>query len=65
MSKSLYVAVDVGCIECGEETTVIGIYESKERAEAVLAKAREEQEKNWNGQHVFECHEVAGITQGE
>ena len=65
MSKTLYVAVDVGCIECGESTSVLGIYTSKDRCEAVLEEARIAQEKDWSGQHSFECHEVAGITQGE
>ena len=29
--KKLYVAVDIGCIECGEETNVLGIFTNKNK----------------------------------
>lgn len=54
----IYVAVDIGCIECHEPTTVIGLFRDKAAALAALAKAQAEQESNWTGQHSFELFEV-------
>lgn len=31
---NLWAVVDVGCIECGEATTVVGVYDSVASAEA-------------------------------
>jgi hypothetical protein len=36
-----YVLVDVGCIECGEDTEVVGIFDSFEDARAILEKRLE------------------------
>lgn len=57
----LFVAVDIGCIECGEESAVLGVFTTEEKAEAVLNDHRIRQNKNWRGQHSFECFEVDGI----
>ena len=29
-----YIVVDIGCIECGEPTNILGVYKTKEEAEA-------------------------------
>ena len=55
--KVVFVAVDIGCIECGEDSNVLGIFATKEQADKVCDKAREEQLKNWRGQHIFEVFE--------
>lgn len=60
MSK-LFVAVDVGCIECGEESAVIGVFTTEEKATTVLDEHRKRQCKKWRGQHSFECFEIDGI----
>ena len=57
----LFVAVDIGCIECGEESAVLGVFTSKEKADEVLYEHHERQHENWFGQHSFECFEVDGI----
>ncbi len=54
----VYVAVDVGCIECGEETRIIGIYAKREDAQSALDKAQIEQKAKWTGEHSFEVHEI-------
>ena len=41
MSDKLYVAVDIGCIECGEESAVLGVFTDK-------AKAREVLDEHWD-----------------
>lgn len=53
-----YVVVDIGCIECGEPSSVLGIFTDKEKAIEISKKCEEYQEKNWIGQHYFEIYEV-------
>ena len=53
-----YVVVDIGCIECGEPSGVLGIFTNEEEAEKVAEKYAEIQSNNWSGQHHFEIFEV-------
>jgi len=34
----MYLVIDVGCLECDEETYVVGVFEDKEQAEDVFIK---------------------------
>jgi hypothetical protein len=57
----LYVAVDIGCLECGEGSAVLGVFTTEERAQAVCDDHAERQAKGWRGQHdfaVFPIHEI-------
>lgn len=56
-----YVAVDIGCIECGENSHVLGIFTDKKEAEKVC-DIHEEQSKNCIGQHNFEVYEIKEIN---
>lgn len=58
---TLYVAVDIGCIECGEPSHVLGVFTTAERAQAVANCAHEEQARNWHGQHFFKVFEVPDV----
>ena len=58
-----YVAVDIGCIECGEDSAVLGIFTSLEVANTVCNDHGERQAKSWHGQHCFEVYEVEKIDQ--
>lgn len=49
-----YVAVDIGCIECGENSNVLGIFTDEERAKVVCTEHEERQKKNWRGEHLYE-----------
>lgn len=53
-----YIAVDIGCIECGENSSVLGIFTNKEQALEILKKCEEYQKEHWEGQHSFELFEV-------
>jgi len=59
----IYVAVDIGCIECGESSAVLGLFTDKIKAQAVLDAAEKEQAANWHGQHSFELFEQATIQE--
>ena len=58
-----YVAVDTGCIECGENTSVLGVFTNKTVAEEVIKEHEERQQKKWHGQHCFEVFEVKAIDE--
>lgn len=59
----LFVAVDIGCIECGEQSSVLGVFDNEEAAELVRDKAQKKQSKEWKGQHDFQVFEVPGLNQ--
>lgn len=47
MSK-VFVVVDTGCIECGVETLVLGVFKTKQKAVAVR-DAQVAKFNNWRG----------------
>lgn len=53
-----YVALDIGCIECGEPSHVLGIFNDPVDAGLVCVKAEKLQAKNWMGQHEFYVEEI-------
>jgi len=34
----MYLVIDIGCLECEEETFVVGVFEDKDQAESVFDK---------------------------
>jgi hypothetical protein len=58
---SKFLTFDIGCIECGESSDVVGIYETREQAEQAQ-RARAEGDSNGNyfsgGQHRVEVFEL-------
>lgn len=48
-----YLAFDVGCIECGEPSGIVGIYDTEEEAVEANKRAWQKQTANWDGQHAF------------
>lgn len=53
-----YVAVDIGCIHCGEDSAVLGIFSKKEKADAVCLEHADRQVKHWCGEHRFQVFEI-------
>ena len=64
METTLYVAVDIGCLECGQSSDLLGLFDTKESAEAACEKAAKEQRKKWTGEHSFEVFEWNGVNHG-
>lgn len=58
-----YVAVDIGCIECGEPSNVIGIFTNKEQAKAICEEYKRRYDEHHSGQHEFEIFEVPKINE--
>ena len=42
----MYIVMDIGCLECGVSTEVVGVFDTREAAEAAR-DARTEETKNW------------------
>jgi hypothetical protein len=53
-----YLAFDIGCIECGEESGVVGTYDTEAGAEHAADAAEIAQEKDWGGQHHFVVYDL-------
>ena len=54
-----WLAFDIGCIECGEDSAVIGVYDTEDEAQTAAAAAAELQAANWTGQHQFVVCDLA------
>lgn len=63
VKTTLYVAVDIGCIECGEKSNVIGIFTSEEQAQKICSEYEKRQRKHWSGDHYFEVFSISGIDE--
>lgn len=57
-----YVVVDIGCIECGESTNILGIFENEAKAGEILKDHEERQKEKWSGQHAFEIFEIEELN---
>jgi hypothetical protein len=61
-TNMLYVAVDIGCIECGEPSAVFGVFDSEEAAQAAC-DAQREIDNGWRGgQHSYDVFAVAEMN---
>lgn len=48
-----YMVFDVGCIECGEGSEIVGLYKTLTTAKTARTKAEAKQKEDWHGQHEF------------
>ena len=53
-----FLAFDIGCIECGEPSAVVGVFKTKAGAKNAADRAREQQGEEWSGQHEFVVYEI-------
>ena len=51
-------AFDLGCIECGQPSAVLGVFMSRDEANLAAEHAKRVQRENWLGQHYFEVYEI-------
>ncbi len=51
----LFIVIDIGCIECGESTKVLGVYENQ--TDAMKAHGMTYKSYFAGGQHCLEIHE--------
>jgi hypothetical protein len=65
-TKKLYIVVNIGCIECGVSSNIVGIFDDKELADTIADKLCSTMGWRDNGQNdyeVFEMPEVNTITE--
>jgi hypothetical protein len=65
MSK-LFIVLDIGCLECGEESHVVAIYPSEEEAKESVDRYYEKmggEEYTRNRVHSIEVHSFIGAGQ--
>jgi hypothetical protein len=55
---SRYIAMDIGCIECGEPSGIVGVFDDEVEATAACNLATEKQAEDWHGQHHFEVFDI-------
>lgn len=53
-----YIALDIGCIECGEASHVLGIFNDSVAAALTCMKAGKLQAENWEGEHEFYVEKI-------
>jgi len=66
-----WILVDIGCIECGEESKVVGLFNSKEESErywdeeytSKVTKGNSWGRREWSGQHHPHIEEIEVPTQ--
>ena len=59
--RLLFVAVDIGCLECHEPSAVLGVFTSRVPAEAACKEADGRHQDNWGGQHDYAVFCVPGL----
>ena len=53
-----YVVVNIGCIECGVSSNIVGVFENKEKAELIAEKCDNKFSFREGGQNSFEVFEL-------
>ena len=56
-----WVAVDIGCLECGESSNVLGIFTDESKAIIACDEAAEIQRKDWHGEHYFDVWHITEL----
>lgn len=58
----MYLVFDIGCIECGESSNVVGVYDTRVEADIVAEDWVSEDDywgrPEWGGQHSVEVFEL-------
>ncbi len=49
-----YIVVNIGCIECGVSSNIVGIFDSKDRADTIAAQLDDTHAWREGGQNSFQ-----------
>ena len=58
---TLYIVVDVGCIECGSSTNIVGVYNDIDEANRIANKCEGAMRWHDGGEHRYEVFEVPSV----
>lgn len=55
-----YIVVDIGCIECGVSSNLVGIFTEKDKADNIANRLNKSKEATWlyGGQHNYVVFET-------
>ena len=56
-----YVVVNIGCIECGVSSNIVGVFDNKDKAELIANKCDDKFSWREGGQNSFEVFELPEI----
>ena len=57
-----YIVVNIGCIECGVSSNIVGVFDDKDRADTVVAICNEIYDWREGGQNSFEVFEMPELN---
>ena len=57
-----YIVVNIGCIECGVTTNIVGVFDTKEKAESIVAQCYEKYDWREGGENEFEIFEMPELN---
>ena len=53
-----YIVINIGCIECGVSSNVVGVFADKAKADAVASACGDKYDWRQGGQNTFEVFEL-------
>lgn len=56
-----YIVINIGCLECGVTSDIVGVFTDKERAYEVAGKCQEKYDWREGGQNAFEVFSFTDI----
>jgi hypothetical protein len=57
-----YIVVNIGCIECGVSSNIVGVFDNKEKAELITNKCINDYSWREGGQNNFQMFEMPKIN---
>ncbi len=54
-----WMVFNIGCIECGVSSNIVGIYPTKEQADIIASKLNEKGEWRRRGQNYYEVYSLS------
>lgn len=54
----MWIVVDIGCIECGESSDLVGIFSTEEKANSVCSQLNNSRATFTRSQHEFDVFEL-------
>lgn len=61
----MWILVNIGCIECGVSTNIVGVFDNKERAESMAEALHANKEMSWRegGQNHYEVFPMPVVNE--
>jgi len=57
-----YIVVDIGCLECGVPSDIVGVFDDKEKANKIVTEFNKIFGKYEGGHHEFEVFEMPKLN---